>query len=87
MKVLWVTGLSIALSAVGIALLASQNAKRRRSAGFEPRTQSRNQTIAAYVFILAPLPVLIAHGQTSPFILWFAVLSVIGWWIALRQPS
>lgn len=87
MTVLSVTVFAIALSALGIALLAHQNAKRRRAAGLKPRSQSRTQMMIAYGLILAPLPLLLVHGQTSPFILWVAVLSVIGWGIALRQPS
>lgn len=87
MTVLSVTAIAIVVSLVGVALLAAQNAKRRRAAGLGAHTPARTYVMLGYALLLAPLGLLSAQGQTTPFILWFASLSVAGWLLALRQPT
>lgn len=87
MTVLLVTTIAIIISLSGIALLASQNAKRRRAGGLGAHTPKRVTVMLGYCLLLAPIALLTALGQTTPFILWFAALSVAGWLLALRQPA
>ena len=80
------TVITVLLSLAGLYLLAQQDAKRRRAAGLEPAGSGQLRAYG-YCLLLAPLPVLAFNGQTSPFILWLGILSVVGWFIALKKPS
>lgn len=80
------TVIAVLLSLAGLYLLAQQDAKRRRAAGLDPTGSGRLHAYG-YCLLLAPLPLLAFHGQTSPFILWLGALSVAGWLIARKKPS
>lgn len=80
-----ITLIAVAISLAGIGLLARCDPKRRRAAGLGPADAKQRQKALALVF--APVLLLAIVGQTSPFVLWIAIVSVAGWIIAMRRPA
>ncbi len=74
-------------SSLGIARLASGNAKRRRVYGLPPLPPPGPAArLAINLLILAPGAGLLCIGDAAGFVIWLGVLSLLGWLAAARRP-
>src|SRR5690606_23681044 len=80
------TILGIAVSTTGIALLALNNPKRRRSFGL-PGRRSRAAMLLGAALVAAPPVLLLARAEAAPVVMWLGAVTVAGWAVAMRRPN
>jgi hypothetical protein len=80
------TWLAILVSLAAIVWLATTDPKRRRSFHLGPR-RGRRRTGLAWTIVLLPGLLVPFGGGSAGFVLWLAVVSVVGWGLAAIPPD
>lgn len=75
------------VSTFAIWLSSQRDPKRRRVAGLEKVETSPLVRWGLLALSFAPGAILLAIGNISGFICWFAAITVTGWIVAVRRPS
>ncbi|MEM1051525.1 MAG: hypothetical protein AAGI28_05450 [Pseudomonadota bacterium] len=85
--IVWSTIVATVISTVAIWLASQRNPKRRRSAGLKKIATAPLVKWGLLLVSITPGVALVALGNTSGFICWFAAITVIGWLVAVKRPS
>jgi hypothetical protein len=80
------TLLALVISFASLLYLRNTDAKRRRVFNLPVWTHPKFQILAWGVCVL-PGIILLYLALYSPFIMWFAALSLLGWFVALPKPK
>jgi amino acid transporter len=80
------TLIALTISFISLVYLRNTDTKRRRVFNLPLWTKPKFQLVAWSVCLL-PGVILLYLALYAPFIMWFAALSLLGWFVALPKPK
>ncbi|PHS32334.1 MAG: hypothetical protein COA95_03345 [Methylophaga sp.] len=86
MSIEFITLLALAVSFICLFYLRESDPKRRRAFHLAKWAKKRYVT-TAWLLCLSPGALLLFMEYYSPFIMWSAALSLVGWALALPKPK